>query len=315
MAALDHGQPTRWFARAQGIEETVVNQLVSPSTGAPLLSALWDIDGFRHERLDASPAAGFFQPQRGRDTSIDVAGLAPDIAARAYWKGGASSRDNGRTWNPFPTLPDDSAGDGHLAVSARGDAILWIPENQAAWLTRDQGKTWQKSKGLPAGVAPIADRVDPSAFYAYDPHDGVVYASNDGGLSFAKTAQVGPGGGRLAAVFGLAGQLWIVDRSGLHRSGDHGRSFRRVTDEVTGNHLAFGRAAPGAKFPALYVAGRREQERGLFRSLDSGRSWARLNPENLQFHSISALAADPRVFGRVYVGTRGRGIFYGEPAR
>jgi xyloglucan-specific exo-beta-1,4-glucanase len=26
------------------------------------------------------------------------------------------------------------------------------------------------------------------------------------------------------------------------------------------------------------------------------------------------IAGDPRVFGRVYVGTDGRGVFYGEPA-
>ena len=315
LTAVDRDQPTSWLVRAQGIEETVINELVSPSDGAPLLSAMWDIDGFRHERLDASPEAGFFQPSRGRNTSIDVAGLAPDIAARAYWKGGAYSTDNGRTWTAFPTLPVESAGDGHLAVSANGDTILWLPENQAAWLTRDQGKTWQKAKGLPERLSPVADRVDPSAFYAYDPRDGGVYASADGGLTFAKTAQVGPGGGRLASVFGLAGHVWVVDRTGLHRSANHGHGFERATEEVAGHQIAFGHAAPGSRIPAIYVAGRRGGERGVFRSLDGARSWTRLNPENLQFHSISALAADPRVFGRVYVGTRGRGIFYGEPAK
>ena len=315
LTALDHDQPTTWLARAQGIEETVINELVSPASGAPLLSAMWDIDGFRHERLDASPEAGFFKPSTGRNTSLDVAGLAPDIAARAYWKGGAFSLDNGRTWTRFPALPVESAGDGHLAVSAKGDTILWVPENQAAWLTRDQGKTWQKSAGLPERLAPVADRVDPAAFYAYDPRNGSVYVSADGGLNFAKAAQVGPGGGRLAAVFGQAGELWIVDRTGLHRSTDHGRSFARATAEVSGHQIAFGRAAPDGESPAIYVAGRRGEERGIFRSIDSARTWTRLNPENLQLHTISALAADPRVFGRVYVGTRGRGIFYGEPAK
>jgi xyloglucan-specific exo-beta-1,4-glucanase len=106
-----------------------------------------------------------------------------------------------------------------------------------------------------------------------------------------------------------------VDREGLLRSSDRGRAFERVTGEITGHQIAFGRAAPGARHPAIYVAGRRGDERGVFRSTDDGATWLRLNPENLQFHSISALAADPRVFGRVYVGSRGRGIFYGEPAK
>lgn len=315
LGSLDHDHPTAWLVRAQGIEETVVNELVSPSAGAPLLSAMWDIDGFRHERLDASPEPGFFQPATGRNTSIDVAGLAPDFAARAYWKGGAYSLDNARTWTPFPTLPVASASDGHLTVSATGDAILWTPDQEVPWLTRDLGETWQKSKGLPQGLSPVADRVDPAAFYAYDPQTGDVYTSSDGGETFAKTARVGSGGGRLAAVFGLAGQVWIVDRDGLHRSIDQGRAFERVTGEITGGHIAFGRAAPGARAPAIYVAGRRGQERGVFRSLDSARTWTRLNPDKLQFNAISALAGDPRVFGRVFIGSRGRGVFYGEPEK
>ena len=315
LTAVDRDRPTRWLAHARGIEETVINELVSPIDGAPLLSAMWDIDGFRHEDLDASPPAGFFQPARGRNTSIDVAGRAPDIAARAYWKGGAFSRDNGRTWTPFPTLPVEGAGDGRLALSAKGETLLWTPDNQATWLTRDQGKTWKKTTGLPERLHPVADRVDPARFYAYEPRDGTVYTSADGGETFAKTTQVGGGGGQLTAVFNHAGHVWIVNRSGIHRSADHGRTFKPVTAEITGNYIAFGRAAPGARAPAIYVAGRRGDERGIFRSIDGGGTWIRLNPEDLQFHSISALAADPRVFGRVYVGTRGRGIYYGEPAK
>ncbi len=315
LTALDHGKPTTWLVRAQGVEETVINELVSPSAGASLLSVMWDIDGFRHERLDVSPEPGFFQPAYGHNTSIDVAGRAPDIAARAHGRGGAFSRDNGRSWTPFPALPFASAHDGRLAVSATGDSILWTPKDHGAWLTRDLGKTWVQAKGLPERLDPVADRADPDRFYAYDPRDGAVYASADGGLNFKKTARAGVGGGRLAAVFGNAGHVWVVDREGVYRSSNHGRAFERVTAEITGHQIAFGRAAPGSRVPAIYVAGRRGDERGLFRSTDGGRAWTRLNPENLRFHSISALAADPRVFGRVYVGSRGRGIFYGEPAK
>lgn len=312
---LDRGKPTHWVVRAQGIEETVINELVSPASGAPLLSVMWDIDGFRHERLDASPEAGFYQPHHGRNTGLAVAGRAPDIAARVHGRGGAVSRDNGRTWTPFPALPFENARNGRLALSANGDTLLWAPEGQGTWLTRDFGKTWQQAKGLPDRLHPVADRADPAHFYAYHPRDGAVYVSADRGATFAKTAQIGSGDGSLSAVFDHPGHVWLVNRSGIHRSANHGRTFERVTDEVTGSYIAFGRAAPGSRSPAIYVSGHRKPERGIFRSLDGGRSWTRLNPEGLQFHSISALAADQRVFGRVYVGSRGRGIYYGEPAK
>src|SRR4029079_3762260 len=39
----------------QGIEETSVSDLISPPSGASLLSGLSDIRGFRHDNLDAPP--------------------------------------------------------------------------------------------------------------------------------------------------------------------------------------------------------------------------------------------------------------------
>ena len=65
----DNDQPTHWIF-TQGIEECVVNNVISPPTGAHLLSVMWDIDGFRHENLDVSPPQGFFRPQVGRNTDI-----------------------------------------------------------------------------------------------------------------------------------------------------------------------------------------------------------------------------------------------------
>jgi hypothetical protein len=52
---------------------------------------------------------------------------------------------------------------------------------------------------------------------------------------------------------------------------------------------------------------------GIFRSDDSGLTWLRLNDDDHQFGWITRLTGDPRVFGRVYLATSGRGIIYGEP--
>ena len=51
--AADTGRATRWVFLDQGLEETVPLALISPPTGAHLLSGVGDIDGFRHDDLDS----------------------------------------------------------------------------------------------------------------------------------------------------------------------------------------------------------------------------------------------------------------------
>ncbi len=68
---------------AAGLEETAVLDLVSPPTGAPLISALGDIGGFRHSTLDAVPAMMFTRPGFTSTTSLDFAELNPAVVVRA----------------------------------------------------------------------------------------------------------------------------------------------------------------------------------------------------------------------------------------
>jgi hypothetical protein len=51
----------------------------------------------------------------------------------------------------------------------------------------------------------------------------------------------------------------------------------------------------------------------IFRSDNQGQDWTRINDDQHQFGWIHSLIGDPRVFGRVYVGTEGRGVQYGQP--
>jgi len=52
---------------------------------------------------------------------------------------------------------------------------------------------------------------------------------------------------------------------------------------------------------------------GIYRSIDEGKSWLRLNDDQHQFGWIDHISGDPRLFGRVYFATGGRGIIWGEP--
>ncbi|WP_309050203.1 cellulose-binding domain-containing protein, partial [Streptomyces sp.] len=75
----------------------------------------------------------------------------------------------------------------------------------------------------------------------------------------------------------------------------------------------FGKAAPGASYPALYTSAKIGGVRGVFRSDDAGAHWVRINDDAHQWGWTGAtITGDPRVHGRVYVATNGRGIIQGD---
>jgi len=53
---------------------------------------------------------------------------------------------------------------------------------------------------------------------------------------------------------------------------------------------------------------------GLFRSTDAAQHWLRINDDAHQWGLVLHVSGDPKVFGRVYVGSHGRGVIYGDPA-
>ena len=75
-----------------------------------------------------------------------------------------------------------------------------------------------------------------------------------------------------------------------------------------------GAPAPGTDYPALYLVGVVNGVRGFFRSDDRARSWVRINDDRHQYGLVLHITGDPKKYGRVYVGTHGRGVLYGDPA-
>lgn len=103
---------------AQGIEETAVQDLISPPSGAPLISALGDITGFRHNDVNVVPAAQA-APVRGSSVSLDYAELSPSYIVRAAngdtancEKSPAVSTDGGTTWAAVSAQPAGLTGGG-----------------------------------------------------------------------------------------------------------------------------------------------------------------------------------------------------------
>jgi photosystem II stability/assembly factor-like uncharacterized protein len=317
----DKGVSTHWTFDDDGLEETVVSDLVSPPTGAPLLSAVGDISGFRHDDLDVSPPGGMFDGFVNT-MSLDFAEAAPDIVVRVGSSsgGGSYSTDGGTTWTPFATAPAASKGSGSIAVSADGATFLWAPQvlrgaTPLPSLSRDRGATWTACVGPAAGApAPgaqvAADRVNPSKFYASDGTG--MYVSTDGGATFVKAAAIPSG--RPRPVFGIEGDVWVATNSGLFHSQDSAATFTRVggPDSSPYQQVGFGMAAPGQSYPAVYLAGSVAGVWGTYRSDDVGATWQRIDDPQHQFGWMHCLTGDPRLYGRVYLGTGGRGIIYGD---
>ena len=316
----DVGGPTHWTVGADGLEETAVIDLISPTAGAPLISALGDIGGFRHDSLTVSPAGGMWKnPPMTNTDSLDFAETDPAVVVRVGRGGrgqsGGYSTDGGVTWTPFPTEPAGSRGSGTAAVSADGAAMLWAPQGAAPAITRDYGTTWTVCAGLPQEVRVISDRVNPRRFYAVNARTGMFYASTDGGLTFTTEAQpVLQGAGRLSAVPGHEGDLWLSAGGTLYHSTDGGVNFARLSTATAARGVGFGKAAPGLSYPALYLLGTVGAP-GIFRSDDEAKTWIRLNDAQHQYATADIIIGDPRVYGRVYVGTNGRGILYGDPVQ
>ncbi|MBN1887812.1 MAG: PKD domain-containing protein [Thermoflexales bacterium] len=326
LTQLDSGGNITIAVKAQGLEETAIQDLISPPTGqAHLISAIGDVGGFTHNDLTVSPPEGMSgNPIFSSGSSLDYAELAPQVVARVgvgSWsggnKGGAYSEDTGQTWQPFATQPLTTAGAGGIAVSADGATFVWDPNDVSAHYSRDRGASWAASAGLPAAVVLASDRVNANKFYAYDKATGIFYTSTDGGASFTAGATLtNTNEGKLAAVPGREGDVWVATRTGgLWHSTDSGASFTQLEDLEEASTVGFGMAAPGQSYMAIYIAGKKDGAHGLYRSDDAGATWVRINDGQHQWGWIGqTITGDPRIYGRVYVGTNGRGIQYGDIA-
>jgi hypothetical protein len=109
-----------------------------------------------------------------------------------------------------------------------------------------------------------------------------------------------------------AGDVWIAANDGLYHSTDSAKTFTKIAATSAASDLGFGKPANDGGYPALYLAGSANADSGIFRSDDAGATWIRIDDSAHQFGSIGHVSGDPRVYGRVYLGTGGRGIIYGD---
>jgi hypothetical protein len=192
-------------------------------------------------------------------------------------------------------------------------------------------------KGLPVSLRIVSDPVESKLFCALSLADHTLYRSVDGGATFTAEQFALPatapaldasrrgdnrgGQDRIYPVPDRSGDLWLAAFDGIYHAAASGpkvggsTSFLRLPNVEEIHAFGFGKAAPNQPYPALYLVGTVQGQPGIFRSTDQARTWVRINDDQHQWGLVLQFAGDPKLYGRVYVGTHSRGVIYGDPAR
>jgi hypothetical protein len=344
LTQMDSDKETHWFPWIKGIEETAIIYLASPTDGkAHLISAFGDIGGYTHDDLEVSPPMQ--EPKYTTGFGIDFAGKNPQIVTRNGNSGPPCwSSDGGHTWQTMSVPGGGARGrrggggagagsEGYPSVLVSGDGNSFLlPAGAALQVSDDHGSTWKSVKGLPGGLQPVADKFSPAKFYAVDQVNKKIFISEDHGTTFTSSpmeglpaanslgARRGGAAGSAAlhvwATFDREGDLWAIGNGAMFHSADGGKNFKRISNAPTvanGLDFGLGKTADGKDYPTIFVGGTMNGVAGVWRSDDLGISWVRVTDDEHQYGcNYRCIAGDPRIYGRVYVGTDGRGILYGD---
>jgi len=231
--------------------------------------------------------------------------------------GGLWKTDNaGTTWKPiFDEYPSYSLGT--VALDPSNPEVVWLGTGEnvsgrhvgwgdGVYRSRDGGATWE-AVGLDGSQHIGKILVDPRdgdtvLVAAEGPlwnggGDRGVYRTEDGGATWTRTLDLGPDTGVTdlefapgdpdtvyAAAYQRRRHVWSFlaggPGSGIHKSDDGGRSFRKITTglpkgDVGKIGLAVTPADPRLVYATIEAD---EEERGFYRSTDRGESWERRNP-------------------------------------
>ncbi len=320
--AATQPQGITWTFTDYGIEQTAVLFINPSSKGGTFFSCLGDISGMRYTNLDAPAPNKYCSPHVGNTLCLDYAENNINIVARVGNSGAvatdtAFSTDNGQNWAPAASAPPGYGTSNEMrscAVAANGSRVLVCPNagygNPA--YTLNSGSSWTACNGLPSGSDLASDRVNSSVFFATNGSN--LYLSTDGGANFSMVNNFS-GNGAPRPVFGLTGEVWVATGDGLYRFTNNGSTKTTISNVSSANSVGFGKAASGQPHPAVYLSGTAGGQRGFFRCDDGvGTSWLRINDNAHQYGYAGWCGGDQEVYGRMYIGTNGRGTLYCDSA-
>ena len=241
-------------------------------------------------------------------------------------------------------------GGGRVAVSATNPTnFVWMgikngTHNTTMYYSKDRGVTWSAASGGPYSeitgiytngnsVAPIgqplaSDRGN-GYFYAADfgGSSHKIYRSTNQGASWAQVASVSNGNSYnmrtpqlvaapVSPTCPSGGDVWLCDDGsyngnggGLWRSTDSASNWSKITTVGKVTAVSFGRAESGSGY-TVFIHGYKNGVPGIYQSDDYGATWEALPDPTIK--DIQALAGDRQNYGKVFIGTKGRGVFQNQ---
>lgn len=259
----------------------------------------------------------------------------------------ASSSGNPQADPRYMTAAGVSLNGGRVAVSSTNpDIMVWMGfgTSTVPHYSNDRGATWTPCVGLPANINRLAGKSNPSYllqqvtadrsngyFYITQLSSGggghTVYRSTDGGVNWSIQGTIGAGTYNIyrtqIVAAPAANDVWFCDdgislydtngnfapKGGLWRSTGGGSWVQVVgTGSIKAvRQVSFGKAASGSGY-TVFINGFVNGVQGVYRSDNYGANWTRLL-DVPTVCSIESLAGDRQIYGRVFIGTGGRGIF------
>ncbi len=338
----------------KGVEELIYTQVFAmpaANTARRLITLNNDIPFLVFNDVTQTPSLLVTDSNNDNGTGLAYSYKHPNtiamVGSNYTWLGtprNFRSTDGGVTWSTLNPPLTGTRG-GNIAIASNNPSLMiWVPLNWGGssgvfkpHFTRDGGATWTRLTGLPDVSAAlstawreaqilVADTALDNTFYYVEEwypakvHKIVIEPGQSPTISTYSTTLAGGQQVRLEAAPGVAGELWCnvrnVTNEGLHFSVNGGQSFTRLTNITGVRAFTVGLPLAGMTTPTVYAAGTVSGVAGVFYSTDRGGTWTRVNLGGtaLPFAKITALAADFRTVGRLYVGTSGRGVFSADVA-
>ncbi|KAH7161673.1 family 74 glycoside hydrolase [Dactylonectria macrodidyma] len=303
---------------ADGIEEYAIQEVKSVPGGSELLAAVGDECGFTfaaQSNLKTAPNTAWNTPMWTTSGSVDYAGNKVANVVRTGNSAGsynvAMSSNGGSTWY-INYATDTSKYGGEVAYSADADTILWSTASNGVVRSANSA-TFSAVSSLPSNAVIASDKRENKYFYAGS--GSTFYVSSNTASSFSS-------GGSLSGASAIrdievhpttAGDLYVSTDVGIFHSTNYGTSFTKVSTALTNTYrISLGKSSSSTW--NLYAFGSGSSGERLYGSADGGSTWTDVQGSTQTFGAIDSgrVAGSGNNANYVFVGTNGRGVFYGK---